>query len=597
MFSSIKKKGISMNLYKSHVSLLESMPDIFKEHEVKSVPKDIPEIEGISHLAIMVALNRGIEKDDLNNFFSPQISSYMPNPSILSDLDESADVILNGIHDGVKFGLIGDYDVDGATSVSEVVVFLRDAGVADGLIEFYIPQRLSEGYGMNIDAVKKLYDNDARILMVLDSGTLSNEPIAYAKSLGMQVIVVDHHMPGEGWTKPDALIINPQLSEETKHLRNLCTAGLVFILLQKVRQLMNQIGYPKIPSLIKLSGLAALGTVSDLMQLRGLNRALVSQGIPHLDDVLGLSALTTKTMGKPGERKKITSRSLGFNIGPCINAGGRISDCMKGSELLTCQNESEAIDKADELFKINSERQALQKRIEAEALEMANEITDQSASVIILRNEEWHPGVIGIVASRILTHMNRPIIIIGKGGKGSGRSCHDFDLGSAVIEARNAGLLKTGGGHALACGVGVKDEEYENFVRFMHDKSKDIVRKPERVDFELSLSDLSKSLVRSLEALAPFGAGNSVPVILLKDCFVTDIMFFGPDKKHLKLAIEYMGNRQFAIFWNAKDTLLGTYLSSNVLGKTLSLVTTIAMNEKFASNPIDIVIKDVVERV
>lgn len=569
-----------------------------RKYEINVEKRELPEIKGVGSSAITVALNRKIPSDELKNFFNPEIVSYMPPSDSIPDLDKAASVIVDGIITGKKFGLVGDYDVDGATSVSEMVIFLRDAGVPNGLMEFYIPQRLTEGYGLNNNAIRQLYDNGSRILIVLDSGTLSNEPLAYADELGMSIIIVDHHMPGEAWVRPHGLLVNPQLGEY-ENLKNLCTAGLVFLLLQKVRELLNKAGYTNIPSLIKLSGLASLGTVADLMTLVGLNRALVAQGIPHLDDVLGLSALVSRVAGKIGERTKVNTRTLGFGVGPCINAAGRISDCMKGSQLLTSENSYEATDMANELFEINKERQDMQRKIEASAIEMAIEQADDTASVIIVRNEEWHPGVIGIIASRIMNMLDRPSLVIGEGGKGSGRSIQGFDLGTAIIQARNNGLIYKGGGHALACGLTVDPDKYDEFFTFMKEKTKDIIRLPHRADLVLPLHQLTVSLVRDLESLAPFGQGNPEPRIILTDCMITGHKWIGKNSgfNHLRLMLESNGVRYGAVYFSAKDTLKGDFLSGNIQEKRVSLVVSVSLNLDFPSNPIDIKISDIVEQI
>lgn len=585
-------------VYTSIISDLKETPNVYRQFSIENKNnkiKTIPVVDGVNKLAVQVALQRGVEPSDISNFFNPKISESLPDFNIIPNLNISAYLIYTYILDRIKIGIVGDYDVDGATSVSQLYLFLIDSGVPPELLEFYVPQRLEDGYGLNKKGVELLHNNGAKLLVVLDSGTLSNEPIAFAKSLGMEVIVIDHHMTGDGWVEPDAYIVNPQLSDKCEHLKNLCTAGLVFILLQKIRILMGRDNYTPVPSLIKYSGIAALGTVADLMTLKGFNRALVKQGLYHLDDTLGLSSLVDSCAGVGEERTKVNARTLGFGIGPCINAGGRIDDCMKGSQLLTSTNKIEAKILADELFDINKKRREIQDAIEKEAYKQLLEVIDDKASVIVLRNENWHPGVIGIVASRMLQIANRPIIVIGSNGKGSGRSCHGFDLGNAIIEARNLCLLTSGGGHAFACGVGIKEEKYEEFKEFLYQKSKDVVRTPDKIDLEMDLKDMDVDVVKGLDKLAPFGSGNAVPKILLKNCFLTDYFYFGKENQHLNLLIESNGKRFKAIIWSAFDTPIGKYISSLEHGSVISLLSEVSLSSyKNNTSGIDIYVKAIV---
>lgn len=553
-------------------------------------------VDGIPDTIVNIVRSRGIEEKELTDFFFPTIRNLMPNPSCLTDLDAIADVMSNAIMNNVRIGIIGDYDVDGATSVSEFALYCREISYDN--VEYIIPQRLIDGYGPNPRAIQQLYDNGARVLLILDSGTIAYSAIEYARKLSMDVCVVDHHEPSETWldNKPDALIINPKRPDDTSGLDTLCTAGLVIMLLTGLSRALVKKGYAskeQMPNIMNYMGLAGLGTVADIMELRGLNRAFVKAGLDRINATTGLYALTRAALFERVKDKQNIEfeefvpaprpYDFGFTIGPCINAGGRINDCMLGSNLLTEVSEEEALKQSRKLIAINSERQALQKTVQDEVIhqietELLDENGDVKSNIVIAYNENWHPGVIGIVASKIRERYDCPAIIIGTDGKGSGRSAHGFDLGGYFIKATEAGILEKGGGHKMAGGLTIKPEKVAEFQAYMDNATKDLVRKAERIDARIRLRDIDTHLARGVSLMEPCGNGNPKPRYVIDGCTITKVSWVGKtDKVHLRLLMEDAGVRRSAIVFSAKDTPLGTFLEQSV-GKKVSLIGSVDFN-------------------
>lgn len=463
-----------------------------------------PEIPGVVPDVVEAVRRRGVE--NLHQYFSPKLRNIDVDPLDVHNMKEAVCLVMDAITNEIPIGFIGDYDVDGATSVSQFVLYLRGLGVH---ADFLIPQRMTDGYGANDRLIDDLFGKGVRLLIILDSGTVSHAPIAYARSLGMQVIVIDHHKPGEDWTSPDAVVINPHQPADTSGLRYLCTAGLVMFLLMALnRELRKQRPAEELPDLRSLMGLTALGTVADLMPLEGLNRIFVSSGLKVLCATPGLAALVRAVRL---EREPVAS-DLGFLLGPCINAGGRLGDCMQGATLLTTEDEDLRHELAAGLVRQNTERKGIQKSIEAEALEQLGK--PNGRKLAIARSEDWHPGIVGIVAARVKQQHDCPAIVIGKGGKGSGRSAHDFDLGTCIIEAREAGLLKAGGGHNAAVGLTVDDDRFDEFVAFVAGRTERMERKSTVLDMEIRPETIRFDYVEGFKAMEPTGQGNPSPVFL-----------------------------------------------------------------------------------
>lgn len=461
---------------------------------------------------VSIARNRGV--DDLRSFFEPKLKSLMPDPFFLCDMEKAVERFCVAVEEAHGIGIIGDYDVDGATSTSQVLLYLRSLGHESA--HFYIPQRLTEGYGANIGAVDTLASQGIRLLMILDSGTVATDgPINRAVELGIDVIVIDHHEPGPGWSKPNALLVNPKRPEEDGSLAHLCTAGLVTLFLAGANRRFRASARPEV-NLFPLMGLTALGTVADLVPLKGLNRAYVTAGLQRMKENPGI-----RTLMELNDAQEPSVYACGFIVGPCINAGGRLSDTRQGTTLLTGEPGAALEALGAQLKDFNEQRKQVEKAIlTAAAAPFVDLDPSELPDVIVVASPDWHPGVVGIVASRLKEMFDRTAVVIGQSGKGSGRSVGGFNLGEAFIEARSKGLLVKGGGHAAAGGLTITFEQVDAFRTFLVEKAKGGVREPQRVDIAMPLAALGEPFVRGCEYLAPFGMGNPRPRIRLSNCIV-----------------------------------------------------------------------------
>ena len=380
----------------------------------------------------------------------------MPDPSTMTAMDELAERLAKAIADNESIALFGDYDVDGACSCALMARYLTHFGLAP---QVHIPDRIFEGYGPNSAAMDKLIDAGASLIITLDCGTTSDAPIAHARSRGADVLVIDHHLSDHELPDANALV-NPNRPDDISGLGYLCAAGVTFMVLVAVNRILRQRGDTGLPDLLKLLDLVALATVCDVVPLVGLNRAFVVRGleVARRGDNQGMAALALAArINGP-----LNPYHLGFLIGPRINAGGRIGDAALGTRLLTLDDEHQALVIAAQLDELNSERQ----RIEVEAVEEAARVAEaeigqgEGPPVLVLASANWHPGVVGLIASRLRERFERPTFAIALQpdgtGTGSGRSMPGVDLGRAVIEAVELGLIAKGGGHAMAAGVTIK---------------------------------------------------------------------------------------------------------------------------------------------
>ena len=461
-----------------------------------------------------VVARRGIE--GVADWFEPSLKAFMPDPSTLTAMDDAVARLCRAVEGGERIAVFGDYDVDGATSTAIAIRWLRMVGVADAI--FYIPQRLEEGYGPNDKAMDKLRAEGVGLVLCLDSGTgaidpdpaKGYDPIGHARRIGLDVVVLDHHEPREDGLMPDAIIVNPKRPEDDGSLAYLCTAGLAFLFLVGANRALRRSGFfagrgIAEPDLRPLLGLAALGTVADMVPLQGLNRAYVKLGLALMPENPGLAALAEAT----GE-VEFSARTCGFVFGPCINAGGRISDTRQGALLLTTDDPEEARDVAARLFAVNRERQDMQRAMVAACVERAA-AENAGDAAIVLYDEEWHPGVVGLASNKVKDAFDRTAVVIGQGGKGSGRSVEGFNIGQAFHHAIDLGLIKKGGGHAAAGGLTIDPAKVDEFRRFLCEASKGIERPASKVDLVLPVDGADIEAIEGFEAMAPFGMGNPRP--------------------------------------------------------------------------------------
>lgn len=471
-----------------------------------------------------VIAGRGIDIDAVDDFLDPTIRKLMPDPSTITEMESAAKRIADAAARGEKVAIFGDYDVDGATSAALLAWHLRRCGL-DPVI--HIPDRIFEGYGPNVDAVRALAAKSATLLVTVDCGTTSLEPLAEAKKLGMDVVVIDHHQCGDELPIVDALV-NPNRPDDLSGLGHLAAVGLVFVTLVAVNRELRHRNFwtsemPE-PDLLGALHHVALGTVADVAPLLGLNRAFVAKGLIALRrrDHIGHTALmdVARLSGPP------EAWHLGFMLGPRINAGGRIGCADLGVRLLLEGDVSEAARIAAELDRLNTERRVIEQAAEsqAEAEAMAALGLEDKGAVIVTASEGWHPGVVGLVASRLKEKFVRPAFAIalepGGIGTGSGRSIPGVDLGKAVRQAVHDGILLKGGGHAMAAGVTLKKERLADFRAYIESALAADVAKARHVnelfiDGAVSARGVTTDFVNTLNRAGPFGSGNPEPMIAL----------------------------------------------------------------------------------
>jgi single-stranded-DNA-specific exonuclease len=474
-------------------------------------------------LARIIA-GRGIAIDAVEDFLDPTIRKLMPDPFTVTQMEAAAKRIADAATRAEQVAIFGDYDVDGATSAALLAWHLRHCGI-DPLI--HIPDRIFEGYGPNIEAIKSLASRGAKLLVTVDCGTTSIEPLAEAKRLGMDVVVIDHHQCGDELPLVEALV-NPNRLDDLSGLGYLAAVGLVFVTLVAVNRELRSRNFwtderPE-PDLLSVLHHVALGTVADVALLTGLNRAFVAKGLIAMRrrDHIGHTALmdVARLNGPP------EAWHLGFALGPRINAGGRIGRADLGVRLLLEGDISEAARIAAELDRLNTERRVIEQKAEAqaEAEALASLGLDDKGSVIVTASEGWHPGVVGLVASRLKEKFGRPAFAIaiepGGTGTGSGRSIPGVDLGKVVRQAVSEGILLKGGGHAMAAGVTLKKERLAEFRAFVESALESAVTEARHVnelfiDGAVSARAITPEFVATLNRAGPFGAGNPEPLIAL----------------------------------------------------------------------------------
>ena len=471
-----------------------------------------------------ILAGRGVKPQEAEAFLNPTLRHYMPDPLTLTDMDKAAGRLAVAVTAGESVAIFGDYDVDGATSSALLAGWLREAGLAPRI---HIPDRIYEGYGPNEEAIRLLRADGASLLVTVDCGTTSLEVLGQATAIGFQTLVVDHHQAGEALPAVLA-VVNPNRSDDLSGQGHLCACGVTFLLLVATSRILRHQGWwttarPE-PDLYSRLDLVALGTVADVVPLKGLNRAFVARGLAIMRQRrrAGLRALMdiARLDGPP------RPYHLGFLLGPRINAGGRIGDAALGARLLVTQDENEAASIAATLDRLNRERQTVEAGMLEEALAEAVAALgiEEKGAAIVTASGNWHPGVVGLVAARLKERFGRPAFAIAFNkdgiGTGSGRSIGGVDLGRIVRLAVERGLLSKGGGHAMAAGVTLAQPELGAFRAFLEAELAAGVATARaaaaiEIDGALAASGATTGLVESLERAGPFGQGNPEPVLAL----------------------------------------------------------------------------------
>ena len=542
---------------------------------------------------------RGIMPEDVPVFLDPKLQNLMPDPDALKDMSKAAERLADAVVSKEKVGIIGDYDVDGATSSALLGLFLEHFGLETVT---HIPER-DEGYGPSELAFNEFRAKGIKFVVTTDCGTAAFDILGEATKQGFDVIVLDHH---EAEVKlPDVYaLVNPKRLDETNEypsLKYMSAVGVVFMTLVATNRVLRQRGvydkYPA-PDLMKWLDLVALGTVCDVVPLLGLNRAFVRQGLRVMSKLgnLGLRSLIEKA----GITNAPTSYNLGFALGPRINACGRVGEAWLGNSLLKSNNQTEAQKLAEKMNEFNAERKDIENYVLLQAIEQL-EGKPQEYPMAFVYGDDWHQGVIGIVAGKLKEKYNVPAFVMSIEAdevKGSARSVNGIDLGALIIAAKEKGLLTQGGGHVMAAGFSLEQEKIEDFKKFV---GEEVAKQLENgqiepvleIDAVLDVGGANQDLAEKLSMLEPFGAGNEEPLLVLKNVKVTFSSVIGSG--HIKCVLKSDNGASIkAIAFRATDTELGMRLLSAKDGR-FDIAGNLKIDNWQNRNMVQFIIKDAME--
>ncbi|MCX8502020.1 MAG: single-stranded-DNA-specific exonuclease RecJ [Alphaproteobacteria bacterium] len=581
---------------------------------------------GVPEIIARLLVARGVtEAEAAEAFLKPSLRETLPDPSRLQDLERAAKRLADAVEQTEPLGLLGDYDVDGATSTALVVNYFKALGWRHGeTLVTHIPDRHSEGYGPSVTAMEGFKAKGLSLVLTLDCGTTAFGPLAAAAELGLQVIVCDHHS-AESQLPPAYAVVNPNRIDESGELSSLCAVGVTFLLLVGLnRELRNRGWFAASgraePNLLHWLDLVALGTVCDVVPLTGLNRVLVAQGLKVMArrENIGLRALAdhrpvnlvTGSSGRALVSQTLAAWHLGFVLGPRINAGGRVGNSSLGLRLLTCDAQAEAEEIALQLDGLNQQRQEYEQEclLEAEG-EILAQVEAQSQAkqrlgMLFAAGRGWHPGIVGIAAARIKERFNRPALVIalddlGK-GSGSARSLAGFDIGAAVMAARHLGLVKSGGGHAMAAGLTIEESQIPALQQFLDQRFLSQFTEGELVPVytafgALAVSGVTAEFIARLEAMAPFGTANPEPRFVLTRVSVSKAFRMGVEKTHLGFTI---GSEDGGTLKGVAFRLANTALGSALLqpeGRRFHLLGTLGRDDYRGGENLQFKVEDAME--
>ena len=519
-----------------------------------------------SDLINKILSGRGVV--DVEKFLKPCIKEYMPDPSVLMDMDVAARLIADAIQNKEKIAVYGDYDVDGITSTAVLVSYMRAIG-AD--VIWHLPTREGEGYGLNNEAVDEIVGLGASLLITVDCGISGHNEVLRAHNAGMRVVVTDHHSPDVVLPDADA-VVNPKRADDTSELNYLAGVGVAFLTLVAVnRELKSRtldadttLRLQNI-NLLNYMDFVALGTICDTMPLVGLNRAFVATGLK----VLGLRQnLGLRVLMDIAGIKKPSVYAAGFALGPRLNAAGRLDSAAPALELLLTDNPLIAHDLAEKLHTMNQERIDIQNAIMLRAIEMAEDRKNAGCHSLFLCGENWHGGVMGIIAGRLKDKYNLPSCVATSTDgviNGSGRSISGVDLGKIIHDALAAGIISEGGGHAAAAGFSLPAENEKAFADFLENAvieqlHGEMPSAELMVDAELDAGGATMKLVKKMSAMEPFGQGNPEPTLVLRGCVLRYATTMG-NSAHLRGTVTTSSGTQLAfVGFNLVGTPVGDFL-------------------------------------
>jgi len=547
----------------------------------------VPEVVG------RVLAARGVALDRAERFLNPSLREDLPDPLLLKDMGAAVDRLARAVTQGETVAVFGDYDVDGATSSALLVRFL---GAVGARCIPYIPDRMKEGYGPNTAALLRLRAQGAAVVVTVDCGVSAHEPLAAARAAGLEPIVIDHHLPGPS-LPPGCIVVDPNRLDEAGGLGQLAAVGVAFLLVVALNRALRRAGWfaarPE-PDLMAWLDLVAVGTVCDAVPLTGLNRAFVTQGLRVLArrTNVGLAALAdvARFDQRPG------TYHAGFLLGPRINAGGRVGEPDLGVRLLCSEDPAEARRLAETLDRYNDERKAIEAKVQEAAIQAVE--AGPPRAIAFAAGAGWHPGVVGIVAARLVERFQRPAFVVGIDagvGKGSGRSVPGVDIGAAVIAARQAGLLLNGGGHAAAAGLTVDAARMTELATFLDRRLAAAVAEHARepslgLDGTIAVGAATRDLLELVARAGPYGQGNAEPRFAVTGCRIVRAEVVGGDHVRCIVAGED-GGRLKAIAFRHAGSAVGRAMMAKG-GGTLHLAGTLRAESWREQETVQLVVED-----
>ena len=582
------KKSINQNYWKlSTKTELETHFELFFSQRFNFPSALVP-----------ILLDNNVSKDDFELFLDPKIKNFLPDPNIFIDMDKTVKRITNEIENKNPIGIFGDYDVDGATSAALLKLFLQYFGIE---VHIHIPDRFLEGYGPNISALNSLVSKGSNLIITVDCGINSHEPLKELNKTDIDCIIIDHHTPDDD-LPPAFSIVNPKRKENGIEYHYLSAVGLTFIMIVGLTRELRQRGvFEKIkePNLFRFLDLVALGTVCDVVPLKGLNRCFVKAGLNIISQRknLGINALCDIS-----DLNKIPDEeTLGYKLGPKINAAGRIGSSDIGVSLLISKDISKANELASKLYQLNEKRKKLTNNSTLEAIGMVESEKNKIGKLpdfLFLVSENWNEGIIGILAGKIKEKYNRPCCVISLGqnhSKGSARSIANIPIGEYFLEALDKKLLVKGGGHDLAAGLTIENNKIQMFKDFLISKVEHAFQETELVSeisvtSELSISALNSNLMDWIKKLGPWGQGNPIPKFLIKDVIIKKLVFFGKEKQHLLVKVSDNSGEIDCKIFNINETAFSSVLEKN---KSLHLLGNLVSNEWNNKNKVEFNLIDI----
>tara|TARA_B100001029_G_scaffold64580_1_gene52326 strand:+ start:1652 stop:3430 length:1779 start_codon:yes stop_codon:yes gene_type:complete len=569
----------------------------FNERDTENISQSF----GLSYLLSKLFSIRNISISDIEQYINPSLKEHMPDPYNLVDMEKACSRIYDAVCRNEKIAIFGDYDVDGSTSTSIIINYFRYLGID---LEYHIPNRFTEGYGPSIKVFSKFKKKNIKVIITVDCGTMSYSEMEFAKKEEMDVIVLDHHQPEINLPEAYA-IVNPNRLDDNSKLNYLAAVGVTYFFLVALNRKLRSMKWFDNndflePNMISFLDIIALGTICDAVPLRGINRLLVVKGIEVMRKQrnIGLRSLINQSSIKG----KISTYDLGFKLGPRINAAGRLGRSSFGTELLTSTTSTDADRLAIELDKFNKERRT----IESYVLDSAEkQVTKEKLNkkLLVVHGENWHEGVIGIIASRLKDKYHRPCVVIsvldGK-AKGSGRSIKGIDLGNLIIAAKQAGIIESGGGHSMAAGLSLKENKIKELSDFFesqlfNNQTNVADEKMIYVDSLISSSGINLEVYDEIEKLGPFGSDNYEPNFVIKSLVLASVNQIG--ENHLKCLIKTPeGAFIEAMAFRSLSTPLGDEIQKNK-GNSVSLLGKIKINEWGGKRTAQLHIEDIGEHI